>query len=124
MNWKGIYTLAVFAGASLLVACGDDDSSSFEEENNSSGQASVETYEDLVHCTKSHYGEIVFVEEENAYFECTSEDWIEVDSATVDSILATSSSAVSTRRESSSSERSSAGRSLPRSVIPTRIASG
>ena len=92
MNWKGIYTLAVFAGASLLVACGDDDSSSFEEENNSSGQASVETYEDLVHCTKSHYGEIVFVEEENAYFECTSEDWIEVDSATVDSILATSSS--------------------------------
>ena len=92
MNWKGIYTLAVFAGASLLVACGDDDSSSFEEENNSSGQASVETYEDLVHCTKSHYGEIVFVEEENAYFECTSEDWIEVDSATIDSILATSSS--------------------------------
>lgn len=103
MNWKGIYTLAVFAGASLLVACGDDDSSSFEEENNSSGQASVETYEDLVHCTKSHYGEIVFVEEENAYFECTSEDWIEVDSATVDSILATSSSSEGTSEAAKSS---------------------
>ena len=91
------------AGVSLLAACGDDDSSSAEENKTSSGPASVESLDDLVHCTKSHYGEIVFVEEEGAYFECTSEDWVEVDSAKVDSILATSSSSADTDTVKSSS---------------------
>ena len=61
------------AGVSLLAACGDDDSSSSADEGGASGGiASVATYEDLAHCTKSHYGEVAYVEEEDAYFECTS----------------------------------------------------
>ena len=91
------------AGVSLLAACGDDDSSSAEETKTSSGPASVETFDDLAHCTKSHYGEIVFVEEEGTYFECTSEDWVEVDSAKVDSLLAASSSSEGTSEEAKSS---------------------
>ena len=96
----------LMAGVSLLAACGDDDSSSSADEGGASGGiASVATYEDLAHCTKSHYGEVAYVEEEDAYFECTSEDWVEVDSAKVDSILATSSSSESSSdtAESSSS---------------------
>ena len=76
----------------FLAACGDDDSSSVNEGGSSGGISSVATYDDLAHCTKSHYGEVVYVEDEDTYFECTSNDWVEVDSATVDSILATSSS--------------------------------
>ena len=91
------------AGVSLLAACGDDDSSSAEESKTSSGTVSVETFDDLAHCTKSHYGEIVFVEEEGTYFECTSEDWVEVDSAKVDSLLAASSSSEGTSEEAKSS---------------------
>jgi Fibrobacter succinogenes major domain (Fib_succ_major). len=77
----------------VLAACGDDDSSSSVDEGGASGGiASVATYDDLAHCTKSHYGEVVYVEDEDTYFECTSDDWTEVDSAAVDSILATTSS--------------------------------
>ena len=104
MDWHK--KLGVMAGvllATLFVACGDDDSSSVEENKTSSGPASVESLEDLVHCTKSHYGEIVFVEEEDAYFECTSADWVEVDSAKVDSILTASSSSEGASEEAKSS---------------------
>ncbi|WP_290742408.1 FISUMP domain-containing protein [Fibrobacter sp. UBA4309] len=100
---KKLCLAASLAGALILAACGDDSSSSSEEPSKSSGLATVETFEDLVHCTKSHYGEIVFVEEEDAYFECTSEDWAEVDSATVDSLLATSSSSADADTVKSSS---------------------
>ena len=98
-------SLAAFLTAFALTACGDDNSSSSADEGGASGgTASVESFEDLVHCTKSHYGEVVYVKDENTYFECTSEDWVEVDSATVDSILATSSSSadVDTVKSSSS----------------------
>ena len=96
-------SLAAVLAAFALTACGDDDSSSAEETNNSSGTASVESFDDLTHCTKSHYGEIVFVEEEGAFFECTSEDWVEVDSAKVDSLLAISSSSGGTSESAKSS---------------------
>ncbi len=95
-------SLSAFLMATF-IACGDDSGSSSEEPSKSSGLATVETFEDLVHCTKSHYGEIVFVEEESAYFECTSEDWVEVDSAKVDSLLATSSSSGDEDKPKSSS---------------------
>ena len=87
--------------AFLLAACGDDSSSSSSEETTKS--SSVATYGDLAHCTKSHYGEIMYVEDEGTYYECTSEDWVEVDSATVDSILATSSSSADADTVKSSS---------------------
>ena len=101
---KAIGSIAALLVA-FLAACGDDSSSGKSEED-SSGIATVATYEDLIHCTKSHYGEIAYVEEENTYFECTSDDWTEVDSAKVDSILTASSSSVaadSSKPKSSSS---------------------
>ncbi|WP_414655173.1 hypothetical protein, partial [Fibrobacter sp. UBA4309] len=108
MDWHkktGIMAGVLFASlaAFALTACGDDDSSSAEETKTSSGPATVESFDDLAHCTKSHYGEIVFVEEEDAYFECTSEDWVEVDSAKVDSILTASSSSEGTSEAAKSS---------------------
>jgi hypothetical protein len=101
---KAIGSIAALLVA-FLAACGDDSSSGKSEED-SSGIATVATYEDLIHCTKSHYGEIAYVEEENTYFECTSDDWTEVDSAKVDSILTASSSSAaadSSKPKSSSS---------------------
>ena len=84
---------ASLAGALMLAACGGDsnsgDSNGSEEQG---GVASVATFDDLAHCTKSHYGEIVFVEEESTYFECTSEDWAEMDESKLDSLLAAASS--------------------------------
>ena len=100
MKWNRFYALALFAA--LLVGCSDDDSSS-SAEGNVSGIASVATFDDLAHCTKSRYGEVVYVENEETYFECNGGDWTEVDSAKVDSIIAECSSSV----ESSSSAKSS-----------------
>ena len=103
---RKVSPLFPFSIALLLAACGGDSGSSSKPEENSSGITTVATYEDLAHCTKSHYGEIAYVEEENTYFECTSDDWTEVDSAKVDDILAASSSSVaadSSKPKSSSS---------------------
>jgi len=88
---KKLGLAASLAGALFLAACGDDGSSG-KPAPEKDGTASVPTYDDLAHCTKSHYGEIVFVEEESAYFECTSEDWAEVDESKLDSLLAAASS--------------------------------
>ena len=88
---KKLGLAASLAGALILAACGDDGSSG-KPAPEKDGTASVPTYDDLAHCTKSHYGEIVFVEDESAYFECTSEDWAEVDESKLDSLLAAASS--------------------------------
>ena len=87
-KFAGIFA---FVSVVFLAACGDDGSSG-KPAPEKDGTASVPTYDDLAHCTKSHYGEIVFVEEEAAYFECTSEDWAEVDESKLDSLLAAASS--------------------------------
>ena len=87
-KFAGIFA---FVSVVFLAACGDDGSSG-KPASEKDGTASVPTYDDLAHCTKSHYGEIVFVEEEAAYFECTSEDWAEVDESKLDSLLAAASS--------------------------------
>ncbi|WP_290742213.1 hypothetical protein, partial [Fibrobacter sp. UBA4309] len=96
-------SLAAVLATFALTACSDDDSSSAEETQTPAGTDSVESFDDLAHCTKSHYGEIVFVEEENTYFECTSEDWVEVDSTKVDSLLTASSSSGDEDKPKSSS---------------------
>ncbi len=108
---KKLCLAASLAGVLFLAACGDDGSSG-KPAPEKDGTASVPTYDDLAHCTKSHYGEIVFVEEESAYFECTSEDWVEVDSAIVDSILTTSSSSTAGDSTKSSSSINSRSRRL------------
>ena len=87
-KFAGIFA---FVSVVFLAACGDDGSSG-KPASEKDGTASVPTYDDLAHCTKSHYGEIVFVEDESAYFECTSEDWAEVDESKLDSLLAAASS--------------------------------
>ena len=87
-KFAGIFA---FVSVVFLAACGDDGSSG-KPAPEKDGTASVPTYDDLAHCTKSHYGEIVFVEEESAYFECSSEDWAEVDESKLDSLLAAASS--------------------------------
>lgn len=48
---------AVFTSLLTLAACGGDGSSSSDEKNDSS-IAEVESFDDLVHCTKSHFGEV------------------------------------------------------------------
>lgn len=96
-------SLAAVLATFALTACSDDDSSSAEETQTPAGTDSVESFDDLVHCTKSHYGEIIFVEEEGVYFECTSEDWVEVDSTKVDSLLTASSSSGDEDKPKSSS---------------------
>ena len=111
--------LATFASFAL-TACGDDDSSS-SAEGDASGVASVATFDDLAHCTKSHYGEIVFVEDEDAYFECTSKDWVEVDSATVDSILATSSSSEGASESAKSSSSAKADTSATAKIETKKV---
>ena len=98
-----------------LTACGDDDSSS-STGGNTSGVASVEKYDDLPHCTKNRYGEVVYVEDEGTYFECGGGDWTEVDSAKVDSIQAECSSSVEV--SSSSVKSSSSGK---RDVADTAV---
>gem|GEM_PF-2925842 len=91
MKKKSYICIAAAMAALTFSACGDDGSSG-KPASEKDGTASVPTYDDLAHCTKSHYGEIVFVEEESAYFECTSEDWAEVDESKLDSLLAAASS--------------------------------
>lgn len=73
-----------------LVGCGDDSGNNKNKEDN--GISTVETLEDLVHCTQSHYGELVYVEEKEATYECTSNDWVVADRDDLDK---SSSSAVS-----------------------------
>lgn len=47
----------MFASLLTLAACGGDGGSSSDEKNDSS-IAEVESFDDLVHCTKSHFGEV------------------------------------------------------------------
>lgn len=102
--------ITTFVGVSF-VGCGDDS----DNKNGSSGNdgvSSVETMEDLVHCTKSHYGDVVYVEEKDSTYECTSEDWIAIDSQ---------GSEKSSSSKGSSSSSVSAGDTA--SVAPSKVES-
>ena len=72
-------TIAVLA---MFVACGGDSSNGGSE--NTSKIDEVERYEDLVHCTKSHYGELARVLENDSIYECTSDGWIPADSSALE----------------------------------------
>lgn len=77
----------------------------------------MESMEDLAHCTKSHFGEVVYVTEKDSIYECTSEGWVAADSTKLEEILASSDSkdarkssdSKSENAKSSSSEKVSAG---------------
>lgn len=99
--------LKYFIGASVLffASCGGDSSSSSQEKNTGNANE-AQSLEDLPHCTKSHFGEIVFVTDSSAYFQCTSEGWSKADSSVVEEMLLSSSS-VKTQKNSSASRSSS-----------------
>lgn len=89
--------VALSTVAISLSACGDDSGTTSEKKDNVN---QVESIDDLVHCTKSHYGEVVFVEDESTYYECTSDDWKALDDEEAINRL---SSSVSGSAKSSSS---------------------
>ena len=66
--------LAATVCAVALSACGGDSSS-----GDKNSEQSVSTKTQLPECEKSVYGEIYFVEKENAYFECVEDFWERAD---------------------------------------------
>lgn len=87
---------AVFTSLLTLAACGGDGSSSSDEKNDSS-IAEVESFDDLVHCTKSHFGEVRRVLEIDSIYQCTADGWVAIDSSEISnssSSLAKSSSSI------------------------------
>ncbi|MCQ2097094.1 MAG: hypothetical protein MJY87_04015 [Fibrobacter sp.] len=96
--------MTVASVAALLAACGDDSSNSGNSNNTSGNIPEYETAEDMVHCTKSHYGEFAYVADEDTYYECTSDGWSEIDAEDIDE-QGKSSSSVSDDEKSSSSEK-------------------
>ncbi len=91
-----------------LVACGSDSSSSKDDGNKTpDGIDQFESMDDLVHCTKSHFGEIAYVTEKDSIYECTSEGWVVADSAKVEEILSSSDSKSDSDGKSSGSKDNS-----------------
>lgn len=87
--------------ALAFAGCGDS-SSSGEDEGSQSGIAEVDSFGGLVHCTKSHYGELAKVLELDSIYVCTSEGWVAADSSDVEAVLAKSSSSEAKAKSSSS----------------------
>ncbi|MCQ2096386.1 MAG: hypothetical protein MJY87_00380 [Fibrobacter sp.] len=89
---KFLKTLALFATAAsvaaLFAACGDSSSS---DDSKDVKTPEYETAEDMVHCTKSHYGEFAYVKDEDAYYECTADGWVISDSSAVEEARSSSS---------------------------------
>ncbi len=86
-----------------LVACGGN-SSSGSDDKGSNKIESVADKEELAHCTKSHYGELVHVEETDSVYECTSEGWQVVEDERLEDLLTRSSSS---RKDSDAKSSSS-----------------
>lgn len=79
----GFFELGFCAALALtFVACSDDSSSSSNGDD--SLVSEVPTKDDLVHCTKSHVGEIAHVLETDSIYKCTSEGWVLADSSIIE----------------------------------------
>lgn len=72
----------------FFIACGSDSDKSSEPAT----VTKVESFDDLVHCTKSHYGEVVQVTDLDSIYECTDSGWVALDSSKVEEIIKSSSS--------------------------------
>ena len=106
LHYRAWYTFvgSVWLGLSLsLVACGNDSSSGNDKNSNKDGVSEYESKEEMVHCTKSHYGEIAYVVETDSVYECTSKGWVVTDSSKIESL--NSSDSKSNDEKSSSSEK-------------------
>lgn len=102
-----------------LIACGDDSSSNKGKENSSSGLEEVESKEELPHCTKSHYGEVVYVTELDSAFECTSEGWKAADSSAIEEAIEKNESSASKDDAKSSSSKAKSSSSVKVSAEDT-----
>lgn len=67
----------------------------------------MDSKDDLAHCTKSHFGEIVRVLQNDSIYECTSDGWIVADSTTIENILAESSNSAPNGENNSAKSSSS-----------------
>ncbi len=117
-----LFALYILVLCSLgLVACGDDKSSSSDSSKGS--VVEVDGLEDRVHCTKSHYGEIVHVLENDSIYECTSDGWVVADSEKIEEILVGSSSSKGEEPDEAGndSEKSSSSAIVPSSSDTAEI---
>lgn len=96
----------LFFSVLALAFAGCGDSSSSSDDAASSGIIEAESFDDLVHCTRSHYGEIAHVVETDSVYECTEDGWMAADSSVVEEALSAKSS--SSRVNSSSSVKANA----------------
>ncbi|MCQ2101715.1 MAG: hypothetical protein MJY98_00625 [Fibrobacter sp.] len=97
-------TLAASVGSMLLLSCGDSTSTSSSDNENSKNDR-VETIYNLGKCVSDRKGEVIFVEKEDAYYECDGTSWIsdKDDSESGKSSTAQSSSSKDEEKEESSS---------------------
>lgn len=97
-------TLAASVGSMLLLSCGDSTSTSSSDNENSKNDR-VETIYNLGKCVSDRKGEVIFVEKEDAYYECDGTSWIsdKDDSESGKSSTVQSSSSKDEEKEESSS---------------------
>lgn len=103
MRFVGL-TLAASVGSMLLLSCGDSSSTSSSDNENSKNDR-VETIYNLGKCVSDRKGEVIFVEKEDAYYECDGTSWIsdkETSSSSKDEEREESSSSVDAKSSSSS----------------------
>lgn len=103
MRFVGL-TLAASVGSLLLLSCGDSSSTSSSDNENSKNDR-VETIYNLGKCVSDRKGEVIFVEKEDAYYECDGTSWIsdKDDSESGKSSTVQSSSSKDEEKEESSS---------------------
>ncbi len=82
--------VGISAALASLVACGDDGSSK-KNSGSSSNVKDYEEFEDLPHCTKSHYGELAHVQASDSIYECTSKGWVAADPSKLEELNSSSS---------------------------------
>ncbi|WP_175549683.1 FISUMP domain-containing protein [Fibrobacter sp. UWH9] len=90
----------------LLLSCGDSTSTSSSDNENSKNDR-VETIYNLGKCVSDRKGEVIFVEKEDAYYECDGTSWIsdkDDSESGKSSTVQSSSSKDEEKEESSSSE--------------------
>lgn len=103
MRFVGL-TLVASVGCMLLLSCGDSTSTSTSDNENSKNDR-VETIFNLGKCVSDRKGEVIFVEKEDAYYECDGTSWIsdKDDSESGKSSTAQSSSSKDEEKAESSS---------------------
>ncbi|WP_295684941.1 fibrobacter succinogenes major paralogous domain-containing protein [uncultured Fibrobacter sp.] len=106
---KSFSVTALFCSALIFNACGGDSSSEPLREESSVPEdgSSVESIYDLGKCTSDREGDVIFVEDDEAYYKCKDKDWKETE--TPKSSSSKKGSSASKNSSSSSKDGSSSG---------------